>query len=238
MKPYNTKETKTEEIRQMFDGIAPKYDLLNHTLSFNIDKLWRRRVVRIVAKSNPKTVLDMATGTADLAIAISKRLPNAHITGIDLSEGMLKEGQKKVDEQSLSTRITLQQGDAERLDTADDLFDVATVSFGVRNFSDLGKGLSQICRTLKPGGQLVILEFSTPSNPLFGAIYRLYSERILPFIGGLISRDRRAYEYLPASVKEFAQGDEFIKIMQQAGFSSCTARSLSFGIAHIYIGKK
>ena len=176
----------------MFDNIAPRYDLLNHTLSFNIDRLWRRRVVREVAESRPERILDMATGTGDLAIELARRIPGAQVTGVDLSERMLAEARRKVAARGLAERVTLQQGDAEQLAAADASFDAATVAFGVRNFGDLHAGLCELARVLRPGGRIVILEFSQPRNRLFRALYEFYSFRILPLIGGAVSHDRQA----------------------------------------------
>ncbi len=244
MKPYNRAETtKGEEIREMFNSIAPAYDRLNHILSMQIDKIWRNRVVKIVEKHSAKLdhtpqILDLATGTGDLAIAIAKRLPTAQIIGADPSEGMLEVAREKVAALGLSERLTLEPQSAEALSIADESFDVVTAAFGVRNFSDLEAGLKEMVRVTRHGGKVVVLEFSTPPNRLFRAIYRLYSRHILPRIGAIISRDRRAYEYLPASVEEFASRDEFLEIMASVGLGNCTARSQSFGIAQIYIGEK
>ena len=196
----------------MFDNIAPKYDLLNHTLSMSIDRVWRRRVVGEVRRAKPGRILDVATGTGDLAIAMARRIRDG--------------------------RIVLDRGDAERLAVADASVDVATVAFGVRNFGDLGAGLRELARTIKPGGKVVILEFSRPRNRVFRALYEFYSYKILPRIGGLVSRDKRAYEYLPASVGEFPAPEEFMAMMARAGFRNCRARSQSFGIAQIYIGER
>ena len=233
MKPYNTDQTKKEEVREMFDNIAPKYDLLNHTLSMSIDRVWRRRVVGEVRRAKPGRILDVATGTGDLAIAMARRIRDVQVLGVDLSEQMLAVARRKID-----GRIVLDRGDAERLAVADASVDVATVAFGVRNFGDLGAGLRELARTIKPGGKVVILEFSRPRNRVFRALYEFYSYKILPRIGGLVSRDKRAYEYLPASVGEFPAPEEFMAMMARAGFRNCRARSQSFGIAQIYIGER
>lgn len=238
MKPYNTDQSKKEEVRTMFDNIAPKYDLLNHTLSMSIDRLWRRRVVKVVRRAKPRRILDVATGTGDLAIAMARRIDGVQVLAVDLSEGMLDVARRKVEARGLDGRIVLDRADAEHLDIAAASVDVATVAFGVRNFGDLAAGLRELARTLKPGGKVVILEFSRPANPIFRALYEFYSCRILPRIGGLISRDRRAYEYLPASVGEFPGPAEFLKILEAAGFRNCKARSQSFGIAQIYVGER
>lgn len=238
MKPYNTDQTKKEEVREMFDNIAPKYDLLNHTLSMSIDRVWRRRVVGEVRRAKPGRILDVATGTGDLAIAMARRIRDVQVLGVDLSEQMLAVARRKIEARGLDGRIVLDRGDAERLAVADASVDVATVGFGVRNFGDLGAGLRELARTIKPGGKVVILEFSRPRNRVFRALYEFYSYKILPRIGGLVSRDKRAYEYLPASVGEFPAPEEFMAMMARAGFRNCRARSQSFGIAQIYIGER
>ncbi len=238
MKPYNTDQTKKEEVREMFDNIAPKYDLLNHTLSMSIDRVWRRRVVGEVRRAKPGRILDVATGTGDLAIAMARRIRDVQVLGVDLSEQMLAVARRKIEARGLDGRIVLDRGDAERLAVADASVDVATVAFGVRNFGDLGAGLRELARTIKPGGKVVILEFSRPRNRVFRALYEFYSCKILPRIGGLVSRDKRAYEYLPASVGEFPAPEEFMAMMARAGFRNCRARSQSFGIAQIYIGER
>ena len=238
MKPYNTDQTKKEEVREMFDNIAPKYDLLNHTLSMSIDRVWRRRVVGEVRRAKPGRILDVATGTGDLAIAMARRIRDVQVLGVDLSEQMLAGARRTIEARGLDGRIVLDRGDAERLAVADASVDVATVAFGVRNFGDLGAGLRELARTIKPGGKVVILEFSRPRNRVFRALYEFYSYKILPRIGGLVSRDKRAYEYLPASVGEFPAPEEFMAMMARAGFRNCRARSQSFGIAQIYIGER
>ena len=238
MKPYNTDQTKKEEVREMFDNIAPKYDLLNHTLSMSIDRVWRRRVVGEVRRAKPGRILDVATGTGDLAIAMARRIRDVQVLGVDLSEQMLAVARRKIEARGLDGRIVLDRGDAERLAVADASVDVATVAFGVRNFGDLGAGLRELARTIKPGGKVVILEFSRPRNRVFRALYEFYSYKILPRIGGLVSRDKRAYEYLPTSVGEFPAPEEFMAMMARAGFRNCRARSQSFGIAQIYIGER
>ncbi len=238
MKPYNTEQTKKEEVREMFDRIAPTYDMLNHTLSLNIDRLWRRRVVRIVRRFAPRRILDVATGTGDLAIAMARRIRGTQVLGVDLSEGMLDIARRKVAEAGLDGRVVLDVGDAEHLAVSDGAVDVATVAFGVRNFGDLDAGLRDIARTLRSGGRIVILEFSTPRNPLARAFYGFWNRRVLPRVGGLVSRDRQAYEYLPDSIGEFPAPERFLEMMSCAGFRNCRARSQSFGIAYIYIGEK
>ena len=222
----------------MFDNIAPAYDRLNHTLSLSVDRIWRRRVVRIVGRLHPRRVLDMATGTGDLAVMMARSIPEAHIKGVDLSEGMLDVARRKVTARGLDGRVVLDAGDAEHLHVADASVDVATVAFGVRNFGDLDAGLREMARTIKPGGKVVVLEFSRPRNRLFRALYEFYTYKILPRIGGMVSKDKRAYEYLPASVGEFPAPAEFMSMMERAGFRGCRARSQSFGIAQIYTGQR
>ena len=188
MKPYNTEQTKKEEVREMFDNIAPKYDLLNHTLSMSIDRIWRRRVVRIVRRCRPHRILDVATGTGDLAIEMARRIRGVQVLGVDLSEGMLDVARRKVTARGLDGRVVLDAGDAEHLHVADASVDVATVAFGVRNFGDLDAGLREMARTIKPGGKVVVLEFSRPRNRLFRALYEFYTYKILPRIGGMVSK--------------------------------------------------
>lgn len=239
MKPYNQEQTKKQQVEQMFDNIAPTYDGLNHILSLNIDRLWRRRVVRIVRRSGAKRIMDMATGTGDLAIAMAKHIPGSHILGIDLSEKMLDVARNKIRRQGLDERIVLQHGDAERLDAvADGALDAVTVAFGVRNFDDLAGGLQQLYRTIRRGGWFVVLEFSTPRNRAIRWFYAQYSHRLLPQIGGLVSKDKRAYVYLPESVDEFPAPERFCALLRETGFCDVSRRSLSCGIAHIYVARR
>ncbi len=239
MKPYNEEQSKKEQVEQMFDNIAPTYDRLNHVLSFNIDRIWRKRVMHIVRRSHPAMIMDIATGTGDLAIAMAKRTEGAKILGIDLSEEMLRVARDKVAKLGFSERIVLQKGDAENLHTvADSSIDVVTVAFGVRNFEHLEKGLSELYRCLKPGGKLVVLEFSIPRNRLIRWVYAQYSHRLLPRIGAMISKDRQAYDYLPDSVEEFPSPERFMETLRGVGFTDTKAKSQSCGIAHIYCATK
>ncbi len=243
MKPYNREETtKREEVREMFDNIAPAYDRLNHILSMQIDKIWRANVVKRVAKrlngvAEPM-ILDVATGTADLALAMARRSPHAKVVGVDPSSGMLEVAAEKIARAGLEERVTIKVQAAEELNFKDETFDAVTAAFGVRNFGDLDCGIEQMVRVTKRGGVVIVLEFSTPTNPLFKALYNLYSRNILPWIGSLISRDRKAYEYLPASVEEFATRDEFLALMRSKGLSNCKAIAQSGAIAQIYIGER
>ena len=222
----------------MFDNIAPTYDRLNHIFSLSIDKLWRRRVVRIVRRLKPTRILDLATGTGDLAINMAKRIPEAHIMGVDLSENMLAVAAEKVRRQGLDDHIVLYQGDAENLDLNDGVVDVVTVAFGVRNFGDIEQGLAEIWRSLRSGGHLVVLEFSMPRNPLVRKMYGLYSDHVMRPVGSMVSRDNQADEYLPDSIAEFYAPEDFLEVMRRAGFEDCRRRSQSMGIAQIYIGQK
>ena len=239
MKPYNQEQTKKEQVEEMFDNIAPTYDRLNHIMSLNIDRIWRRRVMRIIRRAKPQRIMDVATGTGDLAIAMARKVNEAHILGVDLSEEMLSEARKKIKRLELEKRITLEKGDAENLTmVASESVDAATVAFGVRNFENIERGLSEIHRTLRPGGKLVVLEFSMPKNRLVRWVYRQYAHRLLPRIGGMISKDKQAYTYLPDSVEEFPAPERFAEILKGVGFKSVKLSSQSFGIAYIYDATK
>jgi len=234
----NNSQSKKIQVENMFNSIAPKYDLLNHTLSLNIDKIWRRKVVCIVKNKKPKTVLDVATGTCDLAIATARKANPQIINGIDISEEMLNVGQKKIDKLGLSAQIKLQKADAENIPFDSNTFDAITVAFGVRNFENLETGLKEMLRVLKPGGVCVILEFTLPTVFPIKQLYNFYFRNILPAIGKKVSQNDSAYTYLPESVRAFPQRNNFTQIMQQCGFAKTRFRSLSLGIAAIYIGEK
>lgn len=221
----------------MFDNISQRYDFLNHMLSLNIDKGWRKKVVKTVAEEKPEAILDVATGTADLAIALTKAQPK-NITGIDISAGMLAVGQKKIEERKLDNIITLSQADSENLPFEDESFDVVTVAFGVRNFENLEKGLKEINRVLKTGGKLLVLEFSQPSKFPFKQLYKFYFKNILPGLGRLISKDSSAYTYLPESVDAFPYGDQFIEILNKLGYQKSSYQSVTMGVAMIYDATK
>ena len=225
-------------IAAMFDRISPKYDALNHLLSLNIDKVWRRKTAKEVAKSHPNTILDLATGTADLAIVLAKRNPQAHIIGMDISEKMLEIGKTKVAKRHLEDQIELCYGDAAVLPFEDNTFDAITVAFGVRNFEDLDKGLSEIRRVLKPMGMAYILEFSMPDKFPIRQLYRLYFKQFLPRIGKWVSKDANAYSYLPASVENFPNRWDFLSILSLHGLPESTARRFGYGIATLYSAPK
>lgn len=232
-----TKTEKKEMVRQMFDDISPKYDFLNHLLSFGIDRIWRKKLVNMVKKTRPATILDVATGTGDLAIALI-RTGADQIKGVDISEQMLAVGVKKVAEAGLDKLISFKTGDAEHLPFADASFDAVTVAFGVRNFSDLALGIREMRRVLKPGGKVYILEFSHPRSFPVKQLYQFYSRYFIPFAGKLISGNSMAYSYLPESVAAFPSGGNFVDILRQEGLGNCSCRPLSFGIASIYSGEK
>lgn len=221
-------------IASMFDRISPSYDRLNHLLSFNIDKIWRRKTAKAVSNFYPQTILDLATGTADLAIELAKRHPQAHIIGIDLSEKMLDIGRDKVAKQGLENQIELHLGDAALLPFEDNSFDAVTVAFGVRNFEDLEEGLSEIHRVLRPQGHAFILEFSMPERFPIKQIYSLYFKHILPKIGKRISKDESAYSYLPKSVEQFPKPKDFLRMLSVQGLLKGSTRCFFHGIATLY----
>ena len=219
----------------MFDSIAPRYDLLNRVLSGGIDQRWRRRVIGEVLEHDPERVLDIATGTADLAIQAARQGVD-RVVGVDISEEMLEVGRGKVRRGLLESKVTLQRGDAEKLPFSDKQFHAAMVAFGVRNFEDLGAGLAEIHRILKPGGKFVVLEFSRPAAFPIKQLYAFYSRFILPLIGRLVSGDSGAYTYLPESISVFPEGEDFLEWMRKAGFQDLRAHRLTFGIASMYVG--
>ena len=238
VKPYkNSNLSKKEQVAKMFDNIAGNYDFLNHFLSMGIDIYWRKKLVKRLTKQAPKNILDVATGTGDLAIAMLKATPDK-ISGIDISNGMLEIGRKKIKEKGLEDKITLQQADSENLPFEDNNFDAVCVSFGARNFENLEKGLSEMFRVLKPGGKLYILEFSQPDIFPFKQIYQFYFRYILPLLGKVVSNDNDAYNYLPESVNAFPYGKKLNKIIENCGYNKAQDHSLTMGIASIYIAEK
>ena len=235
--PIGEAEGKAEAVEEMFDAVAPRYDLLNRVLSAGIDRYWRSRAVRMLSDEQPRRVLDVATGTADLAIKIERTLHPRKTIGIDLSTEMLDRGRAKIEQKGLSPRISLRKADAADLPFADASFDAAFVAFGVRNFEDLDAGLGDIRRVLRPSGALVVLEFSSPRAFPIKQVYDWYSRRVLPRIGGLLSPDQGAYEYLPNSVAAFPDGTDFLRRMRSAGFADLEWTPLTFGIASLYKGR-
>jgi demethylmenaquinone methyltransferase/2-methoxy-6-polyprenyl-1,4-benzoquinol methylase len=224
-------------VQSLFDSIAHRYDVLNHVLSSGIDILWRQRAIQLLAAYQPKTILDVATGTADLAIIANSLHPDS-IVGIDISPKMLEIGTNKIQRRGLSSVIKLQTGNAEALVFASDSFDVVTAAFGVRNFSDLGKGLSEFHRVLRSGGITMILEFSHPHIVPIKQLYSFYTKLILPVLGGIISRNRAAYDYLPSTVSEFPDGEQFCEVLRSIGFMRVKSFPQTFGIATIYLAEK
>lgn len=230
--------SKKEQVAGMFNHIAPRYDFLNHFLSLGIDKRWRRIVVRQLKKDSPKKLLDVASGTGDLAIAAAKGIPDLQVDATDIAALMLEKAQTKIDKKNLSGRINVSVGDAEDLQFNENQFDAVTAAFGVRNFEDVLKGLQEMHRVLKPGGKLIILEFSKPKKGPFAWFFKLYFSVILPFIGRVFSGNNRAYKYLPESVQAFAERDDFVKILDKSGFQKCDYKVLTFGVACMYQGIK
>ncbi len=234
--PVGEIEGKKEKVEAMFDAIAPRYDLLNRVLSFGIDQQWRRKAVDLLEAERPRRILDVATGTADLAIE-ALRLDPKKVIGVDISEEMLSHGREKIAQMGVSDRVVLQRGDAEKLPFSDHQFNAVLVAFGVRNFQDLDKGLVEIRRVLQPGGTLVVLEFSQPQAFPIKQTYNFYSRYILPRIGRTVSKNDGAYRYLPDSVAACPYGDAFLDRMRKAGYEAVSCQRLTFGVASLYKGK-
>ncbi len=236
--PYKEKHTgKKQQVAEMFDNISPKYDFLNHFLSLGIDIHWRKKAIKFLKEDQPKQILDIATGTGDFAIQALKLNPDK-ITGVDISEGMLDMGRKKLKKLKLDDRIELLSGDSEGLQFEDETFDAVIVAFGVRNFENLEGGLKDMLRVLKKGGRVVVLEFSKPQVFPFKQLYNFYFNSILPRIGRLVSKDHAAYTYLPDSVKNFPDGGAFIEKLNKLGYKETKCKTLTFGISSIYTGIK
>ena len=234
--PYNNSKSKKEQVTTMFDNIAASYDFLNHSLSLGMDNVWRKIAIKKLT-NKPATILDIATGTGDFAVSAAK-YTNAQITGIDISQGMLDVGIKKIAQKNLTSRITLQKADSENLPFDSNSFDAITAGFGVRNFENLEKGISEMHRVLNTTGMVAILEPSTPKYFPLKQLYKLYFHHVLPTIGSWISKDKNAYKYLPESVDAFASGNEFITTLEKAGFKECKYIPLSFGIVSLYVAIK
>ena len=237
--PYSDQTTaKTEQVRQMFDAIAPAYDFMNRAMTLGIDIWWRRLAVKRLKRIHPKHILDVATGTGDFAIQLNESLHPQHITGIDLSQGMLDEACRKVKGKELENTISFEQGDCMALPMADETFDAVTVAFGVRNFEHLLQGYHEMARVLKPGGMLCVLELSTPTNPIIRWFYDIYTLHIIPAIGAMKSGDKSAYRYLPQSIAAVPQGDEMLQLMRNAGLRKTAFRRLTLGVCTIYTAVK
>jgi demethylmenaquinone methyltransferase / 2-methoxy-6-polyprenyl-1,4-benzoquinol methylase len=229
---------KKEQVASMFNNIAGKYDFLNHFLSIGIDVIWRKNALNQLKSIQPKKMLDVATGTGDLAIMAAKRLQPNTVTGIDISTGMLEVGKEKIKKANLDKVITMLEGDSENLPFADNTFDAITVSFGVRNFQNLEKGLSEMFRVLKPGGKAIILEFSRPKQSLFKGIYKLYMNVVTPNVGKMVAKNFEAYDYLNESAKLFPERNDFTKILDDCGYKNTKFIPQTMGICCIYVGEK
>ena len=238
IKPYNAREGKAQQVEQMFDNIAPTYDRLNHRLSWNIDKGWRRKAIRQLKPFAPKHLLDVATGTGDFAIQACQMLDDVQITGIDISEGMMEVGRKKVSQMGLSERIRFEREDCTRLSYPDGTYDAVTAAFGIRNFDNLDQGLAEMCRVLRQGGVLSIVELTSPVSFPMRQLFHIYAHTVLPVYGRLISRDNSAYSYLTKTIEAFPQGERMVGILLKAGFSEALFRRLTFGICTMYFAIK
>ena len=236
--PYNREEQKSTQVKRMFDSIAGTYDLLNHTLSFGIDKIWRRKGIAFLRPFSPKSILDIATGTGDLAISMQKKLKADRIIGADISEGMMQVRREEVAHAGLSEYISFEQQDCTALTYPDNSFDAVTAAFGVRNFENIEQGIAEMFRGLKPGGHLMILELSTPEHFPMKQLYRMYSKVVIPNIGKLFSKEKTAYNYLPASIKVVPQGDVMVGLLAKQGFTEAKARTFTFGICSMYTACK
>ena len=237
--PYqNSGEEKKQQVASMFDSIAGRYDFMNRFLSAGTDVSWRKKAIQQLASIQPKTILDVATGTGDMAIMTWRQLQPDKITGIDISQGMLDLGRQKIEKMGLSGVIDLQKGDSETINFPDQSFDAITVAFGVRNFQHLEKGLKEMHRVLKPGGKLMVLEFSRPNKPVFKQLYQLYMNFIAPGIGKLLAKNKDAYQYLNDSMQAFPEREQFVEIMKLAGYHQTQYKTLSLGICCIYCGSK
>ncbi len=234
----NSKESKKKQVENMFDKIAFRYDFLNRFLSVGIDVGWRKKAIKLLKPSQPKIILDVATGTGDFALACYEILKPKKIVGIDISKGMLEIGRKKIKEAGLQKQVELLNGDSEAIFYDDDTFDAVTVAFGVRNFENLEKGLSEIQRVLKPGGKLIVLECTKPQAPVIKQLYNLYMKNITPKIGKIIAKNNEAYQYLNDSVLQFPEKESFVHILNQSNYRNAFYKTLTLGICTIYCAEK
>ena len=238
IKPYDKGEEKTKQVEEMFDNIAPSYDTLNHRLSWDIDKGWRRKAIEQLREYEPKVMLDIATGTGDFAILSAQLLKPTNLIGADISEGMMEIGRKKVEQAGLADIISFKKEDCLNLTFEDNTFDAVTAAFGIRNFGSLDRGLSEMCRVLKPGGHLSVVELTRPVSFPMRQLFWIYSHTFLPIYGKLVSKDKSAYKYLTATIEAFPQGELMMDILQKAGFSNSKFKRLTFGICTLYIATK
>lgn len=238
VKPYHQEGSKKKQVATMFDNIAPWYDFLNHFLSLGIDISWRKKAIASLRSLQPKIILDVATGTADLAIEASRQLSPEKVIGIDIAHEMLEVGRQKLKTRKLSGKVELFLGDSENIAYPDNTFDAVTVAFGVRNFENLERGLAEMLRVTKPGGKVAILEFSKPTLFPFKQLYNFYFKNFLPVIGRITSKDPKAYSYLYESVQAFPNGDDFITVLKKTGFRAATFRPLTLGVCALYLAEK
>lgn len=238
IKPYGNEGDKTGQVRQMFDSIAPAYDFMNRAMTMGIDKWWRKVAVKKVKATAPARILDVATGTGDFAIKLYQDIKPQHVTGMDLSDGMLEVARRKVKSRGLENVIDFEQGDCLKLKYDDNSFDAVTVAFGVRNFEHIEQGYREMHRVLSPGGMLCVVELSTPRNKFIRWFYDLYTLHIIPAIGSLKSHDKSAYRYLPVSIAAVPQGEDMLNIMRNAGFENCKVKTLTLGTCSIYTATK
>ena len=237
IKPYNNGE-KTTQVEQMFDNIAPTYDTLNHRLSWDIDRSWRKKAIRQLEPFHPQTMLDIATGTGDFAILSAEMLHPQRLVGADISEGMMEIGRQKVAQKGFQDIISFAKEDCLSLSYLDESFDAVTAAFGIRNFADLDKGLCEMCRVLKTGGHLSIVELTTPVSFPMKQFFHIYSHSVLPIYGRIISKDTSAYSYLTKTIEAFPQGEQMVEILKRAGFREAIFRRLTFGICTMYFATK
>lgn len=237
VKPYKSDGAKGEQVEEMFDSIAPAYDFMNAAMTFGLHRRWLRKALQAISQ-NPETVIDLATGTGDVAFRLAERYPGAHIVGVDLSEGMLEVARKKGSKTPGAHKVEFLQGDCMDLAFPDSSFDLLTIAYGVRNFEDLRKGFREFYRVLKPGGRFMILELSRPENRIVRFGYDLYSRGIIPLVGRIVSKDRRAYSYLPQSIAAMPARKKIAEMLSEAGFSRVGFKSLTLGVVTFYVGQK
>jgi len=238
IKPYDDKGEKGQQVEQMFDKIAHSYDLLNHRLSWNIDKIWRKKAIKQLEPYHPASILDVATGTGDFAILAAERLRPERLVGSDISEGMMQIGKEKVKAKGLDSVVSFCKEDCMQLSFGSDTFDAVTAAFGIRNFPDLDRGLSEMCRVLKKGGHLSVVELTTPKHFPMKQLFAIYSHTVLPLVGRIISKDSSAYSYLTSTIEAFPQGETMVEVLKKAGFAEAGFKRLTFGICTMYFATK